>query len=110
MGSLDEYMRKVKSASLEVGEEPSLQPLGDEEMVQEEEDAPTPVRTLRHEIDSLLTSRGIKSAVGFEVVTKAGDQFTVLSQTNPHLDMPASEIETLQVKQSARAGGSVGVA
>lgn len=63
------------------------------------------VRTIRDEIQAMLARRGITAAVGFEIVTKNGEQFTVVSDVNPNLERDADEISSINLKQSAKAGG-----
>lgn len=62
------------------------------------------VRTVRDAIRDALKAKGISEAVGFELTLKNGENITILSEDNPNMDRPASEVQSVAVKQSARAG------
>lgn len=71
----------------------------------ETEELQRSARTLRDEIRRVLSAKGISEAVGFEVTLKSGENFTILSDTNPRMDTPAELVSSVQIKQAARAGG-----
>lgn len=51
-----------------------------------------------------LADAGVSEAVGFEVVLRNGGTHTILSDSNPILNSPASEVSSVKIKQSADAG------
>lgn len=61
-------------------------------------------KVLRDGIREFLASKGLSEAVGFEVTLKNGENFTVLSDENPRMHTPMSEVQSIDVKQSAKAG------
>lgn len=60
--------------------------------------------TLRQKIAQTLREAGITEAVGFEVKLKNGEEFTILSDSNPRMSTPAAEVASVRPRQSARAG------
>lgn len=59
---------------------------------------------LRDTIKKALETAGF-DAVGFEVKLKNGEEFTVVSETNPRLDsIPASEVASVRPRSTASAG------
>jgi hypothetical protein len=60
--------------------------------------------TLSGLIRKTLTDAGITEAVGFEVKLKNGEEFTILSESNPRMSTPAAEVASVTPRQSARAG------
>lgn len=60
--------------------------------------------TLRNKIAQVLRESGLTEAVGFEVKLKNGEEFTILSESNPRMATPASEVASVTPRQSARAG------
>lgn len=63
------------------------------------------LKVLRDGIREFLSDRGLSEAVGFEVTLKNGQQFTVLSDENPRMATPMDQVENIEAKQSAKAGG-----
>lgn len=61
-------------------------------------------KVLRDGIREYLASKGLSEAVGFEVKLRNGEEFTVLSDENPKIETPMDEVESINVKQSAKAG------
>lgn len=64
-------------------------------------------KVLRDGIREFLSSKGLTEAVGFEVTLKNGEQFTVLSDENPRMATPMSEVKSIDAKQSAKAGANL---
>lgn len=64
-------------------------------------------KTIGDLLAKTLAEAGIDEALGFEIVMKNGGTHTILSEDNPILAQPASEVSSLKIKQSAEAG-SVG--
>lgn len=62
-------------------------------------------KTIRDEVAKTLQGLGISEAVGFEITLKNGGTHQILSNDNPLLNRPASEVSRISVKQSAQAGG-----
>lgn len=51
-----------------------------------------------------LETAGVSEAVGFSIVLKNGATHEVLSDSNPVLNEPASEMSSFKIKQSAEGG------
>lgn len=66
-------------------------------------------KVLRDGVKEYLASKGLTEAVGFVITLKNGEEFTILSDENPRMSTPMSEVENIDVKQSAKAGGLAGV-
>ena len=62
-------------------------------------------KVLRDGVREFLASKGLTEAVGFEITLKNGEQFTILSDENPRMSTPMSEVQDIQPRQSAKAGG-----
>lgn len=62
-------------------------------------------KVLRDGVREYLASKGLAEAVGFEITLRNGESFTILSDENPKMDTPMDEVENIEVKQSAKAGG-----
>lgn len=62
-------------------------------------------KVLRDGVREYLASKGLTEAVGFEITLKNGEQFTILSDENPRMATPMAEVQNIEVKQSAKAGG-----
>jgi hypothetical protein len=61
-------------------------------------------RTIADAVAQTLREKGISEAVGFDIVLKNGERITISSDSNPNLQRPASEVESINVRQSAKAG------
>jgi hypothetical protein len=62
-------------------------------------------QVLRDGVKEYLASKGLTEAVGFVITLKNGETFTILSDENPRNDTPMDQVENIEVKQSAKAGG-----
>lgn len=60
--------------------------------------------TLRDKIAQVLRDSGITEAVGFEVKLTNGEEFTIVSESNPRMSTPATEVASVRPRPSARAG------
>ena len=61
-------------------------------------------KILRDGVREYLASKGLTEAVGFVITLKNGEEFTILSDENPRMSTPMSEVAGIDVKQSAKAG------
>jgi hypothetical protein len=62
-------------------------------------------KVLRDGVREFLASKGLTEAVGFEITLKNGEQFTILSDENPRMTTPMDQVQNIQPRQSAKAGG-----
>lgn len=66
------------------------------------------INTLRDRIADTLKKAGLSEATGFEVKLTNGQEFTILSPSNPRLDsIPAREVAGVTPRSSASAGSQV---
>lgn len=64
-------------------------------------------KVLRDGVREYLASKGLAEAVGFEITLKNGETFTILSDENPRMSTPLDQVEKIEPRQSAKAGGLV---
>ena len=62
-------------------------------------------KVLRDGVRQYLADKGLTEAVGFVITLKNGETFTILSDENPKMSTPMEQVENIEVKQSAKAGG-----
>lgn len=62
-------------------------------------------KVLRDGVKEFLASKGLTEAVGFVITLKNGEEFTILSDENPRMTTPMEQVQNIEVKQSAKAGG-----
>lgn len=62
-------------------------------------------RTIRDVVQKALVDAGIEEAVGFELKLVNGETISITSDSNPALNRPAEDVQEVNVRQSAKAGG-----
>lgn len=62
-------------------------------------------KVLRDGVREYLAGKGLTEAVGFVIELRNGETYTILSENSPRMDTPMEDVKSIEVKQSAKAGG-----